>query len=303
MIQRRAAAERSPADIEDVAARSPAPAPAEHPLSPRSILDLQRTAGNTAVVAMVARARSVQRQIADTVQLVHQRAAQYFGNPPFDPNALGQVLTAFDAFMRQQGVAYRFGGSMAAWIQGGGRVPQDIDIEVANPNRMQALARVLATGASGWTGNGRTDHTGRVILLNAVHQSQPTLTFDMVSEADPALMGPAAVHEGMEVDQGELGETGGLTSPPELIINYLDRILNKPHVAQAKNDVAQIGNLLTTAAGGWPNLRWQYWDNQIVPAMSGQAAVDRLRPAFEQVVGPRPQVAVAAATTDMDTSY
>jgi hypothetical protein len=233
-----------------------------HPL-----MAYQRRFGNAAVSRML-RTRVLQRQIDETVRSIHLRAQQYGAHPPFDPNLLAHIVRTFDAFMRAQMVAYRFGGSMAAWLQGGARVPQDIDVEVANPARMQALAQALHQ--HGWVGQGRTGPSGQVILLNAHHPTAPNFVFDMVSEADPALTGPAMVHEGMEISSGDIGPTGGVVGTPELIINYLDRIVQKPDIAQQKGDVQQIGTLLNAAGVGRADLARDYWDTEIGPRIRRQ---------------------------------
>lgn len=87
----------------------------------------------------------------------------------------------------------------------------------------------------------------------------------MVSEADPAFTGPAMVREGMEISSGDLGPTGGVVETPELIINYLDRIVQKPGVARQKGDAQQILTLLRAAGRGRADLARHYGETEIGP--------------------------------------
>lgn len=232
----------------------------------------------------------VQRQIEETVGQLGARANEVAATLPSQlipqlyqqASTLAFVLQEFDKFMKGLNIGYRFGGSMAAYIQGASRSPNDIDVEVSNRGKMQELAYALRQPGSGWTAAEHRNADGQVILLQAKHKNAPLIVFDMVSEADPSLKQPAEILEDMQVDVGEALPGGGLVSPAELIINYLDRIQKKPQVAQAKNDQQQILDLLIrqgARSGYKAELYWQYY---IKPLLRPEHA-DRLKQEFSRI--------------------
>jgi Domain of unknown function (DUF4157) len=233
----------------------------------------------------------IQRQVDDTIARLVARVNALAPSLADQPRAMllqratraVTVLSLFDAYMRSLGVGYRFGGSLAAWIQGATRGPNDIDVEVANRGKMQELYFRLTQPGSGWTGSFQQNPEGQILSLLAWHQSYPDFIFDMASEADPSLQWPANNLEGMQVAQGAPPESGGLVPAPELIVNYLDRMTRKPAVSEQKNDWAQIRDLLISAGVTSEEQAALYWNQVIRPLVRNEHA-DRLKDAFAHAV-------------------
>lgn len=188
---------------------------------------------------------------------------------------LARILIEFDRFMTDNKIGYRFGGSMAAFIQGAGRPPMDIDVEVTNQENMKTLARVMTGQDSGWSGQVIPigPQTG---VLNVSHRNVPGITFDIVNETIPQLPHSGAVKETMEIDAGRV-PTGGIVPSAELIFNYLDRMISKPDTARAKGDDRQIAELLAGAGVRTYEGCSRFWAERLDQIVEGHVSNEKAR--------------------------
>lgn len=170
------------------------------------------------------------------------------------------VMKEFDRWMRKHEIGFRFGGSLSAYMLGGKRVPQDIDIDIANPHDMGEIYQRMTQPGSGWT----IDEYVEGQAMVARHTSLPDLTFDISNEL--VFRTPYVLNESMQL-QGAAVQSGGMMERSELILNYLDRILKKPAVAKLKADYWQISQLLEDGGIRADGVE-RYWRDVLVPMMN-----------------------------------
>ncbi len=127
-------------------------------------------------------------------------------------------------------LTYRYGGSFAAYFQGGEREPRDIDIEMENPAGVQAAAVALRR-AGGVINFLHPDGLCAVVLFL---RGRYVISCDIVDENNARFNERVLSPE----DMGETFDVGSLSSPLRLIINYLDRAIATPD--RAKEDFKQI---------------------------------------------------------------
>ena len=284
------------------------------PASPHAALALQRTVGNAEVTRLlngerqpqqgdglaVRRVREadgrpvvVQREIGTTLRAVEDRFQQIQAENPQWAQAqqesfqkLHRVMSEFDAWMRDGNIGYRFGGSISAFLQGAGRLPQDIDVEVSNGANMTVLLDRMRNPNSGWVGD-HVRQDGDVIVIVARNANVPGYSFDIVSEAR-GFNSPFVLHESMQVE-GSAVESGGMMPREELILNYLDRILNKPEVSESKGDANQVADLLKAAGCKSVSDVGQYWNRVLEPIIKpGDDRKPVLKGFLEKIVAGQP---------------
>jgi len=237
--------------------------------------------------------------LGPTIQCVLPAAvrARALAREQADPATL-QGLTfcveAIEWMLTNAGVHFRIGGSLAAHLHGAVRSPADVDIEVGTDQDQQTAAAALQQGTT-WN-RGQPDEiafqpihaqVGPMVAVVTMQGTQAatgtTRTFpvDIVNENNPlfnqSLVPPfqRGVHPG----------SGDLVRDAELVVNYLDRIINKPQVALQKNDVAQITSLL--AAAGFDPQDQAHWANlrQDISPLVQPAVLDHYFRILEEIYG------------------
>lgn len=207
------------------------------------------------------------------------------------PNMQGVQLMAGTAMglLTQAGVQPRLGGSIAARVNGAPRQPQDIDLEVRSPNTLKhafdtlanANADVVREDGAQFHVTGQPlnlhDGVGGVVQLNFTHQQSGELrsvSVDLTNENNALfnkhLISPA--------ERGVHPTEPSFVTPPELVMNYLDRLMHKNDVGVAKGDPAQIASILREAKFD-PN---NQSDMQHMRQQIGALVRPDSKPAFEQ---------------------
>ncbi|MEV1085137.1 hypothetical protein AB0I98_44160 [Streptomyces sp. NPDC050211] len=258
------------------------------PGTPQSAMVLQRAIGNQAYSQMVQRAPASGGSAAPegakiglTLSAVKERFEKLKVE---DPELAKQqearwgkllyVLQEFDNWMRSIEVGYRFGGSLIAYIYGGARAPQDIDIEVSKGDNMHHL---LTAMKSSGTWSGQLGAQGDQLLsIYCMNERVPEFQFDVSSETQ-GFNTPFKLKESMQVE-GDAVVSGDKVSRDELILNYLDRMIQKPDIAKNKGDDNQIAGLLSAAGCRTPADVEEYWRRNLQPAIkAGDHRIPALR--------------------------
>ncbi|MFJ8804848.1 hypothetical protein [Streptomyces sp. NPDC102490] len=257
------------------------------PGAPHSAMVLQRAIGNQAYSQVVQRAPAgggpaapEGAKIGLTLSAVKERfEALKVENPELAKqqearwDKLLYVLQEFDAWMRSIEVGYRFGGSLIAYIYGGARAPQDIDIDVSNDDNMNRLFQEMERSGA-WSGqvSAKGNHVQSIYCKN---EKVPEFQFDVSGEM--GFNNPFDLKESMQVE-GDAVVTGDHISRDELILNYLDRMIQKPDVAKHKGDDNQVAGLLKAAGCRTPADVEGYWSRNLQPAIkSGDSRIPALR--------------------------
>ncbi|MER7773947.1 hypothetical protein ABTZ21_02915 [Streptomyces sp. NPDC096191] len=246
------------------------------PGTPHSAVVLQRAIGNQAYSQVVQRAPANAPAVPEgakidlTLAEVEARFRKLEAeNPQLAEEQrprwekLHVVLKEFDAWMRSIEVGYRFGGSLIAYLYGAERSPQDIDIDVSNGDNMTRLFNAMESSGdwSGQTG-GRDNKLESIYCKNA---KVPEFQFDVSSETT-AFNSPFELQESMQVE-GDAVISGDKISRDELILNYLDRMIQKPDTAKAKGDDNQVAGLLRATGCRTIADVEAYWTRNIEPAI------------------------------------
>ncbi|HYJ82373.1 MAG TPA: DUF4157 domain-containing protein [Allosphingosinicella sp.] len=167
------------------------------------------------------------------------------------------VVNAVSERLEGEGVPHRFGGSLAARLSGARRPPSDLDVEVQNGDDV-ARAGTALEGLNGQTcthGQAQAQISAVAVLFHANLYALLSLRFafqdgavhdvsiDISNENAPECV------QGMQspAQRGVQPGMGSLVSRPELMMNYLHRMINKPQVAEQKGDARQIAQLLISA--------------------------------------------------------
>lgn len=269
--------------VDDAAATA-----ARMPGSPHSARILQRAIGNQAYSQVVQRtpagggtAAPEGSRINFTLSALEERFAALRAEQPElarqqEPvwNKLMYVLREFDSWMRSIEVGYRFGGSLIGYIYGGPRAPQDIDIDVSNGDNMhRLLAEMQASGD--WSGQ-LSGQGGNLLSIYCRNQRVPEFQFDVSSETT-AFNNPYDLKESMQTE-GDAVVTGDKISREEMILNYLDRMIQKPDIARLKGDDSQIVGLLRGVGCSSLADVEAYWDRNLHPAIkAGDPRIPALR--------------------------
>lgn len=194
----------------------------------------------------------IQRLPADVTAKLDQAGAR-------DPNLGGATLivTTISDRLSHNRIPHRLGGSLAAKLHGAGRMPHDVDVEVQRRQDVRGAYDTLRQSNGTVTFRGArvpvraagirfTDGLSagvRVEFARPGGQPPAGVDVDITNENNPAfnagLRSPA--------ERGAHARDGNLVSAPELLINYLDRTIQKPATALAKNDHHQIVHLLLAA--------------------------------------------------------
>lgn len=260
------------------------------PMVPATVLALQRAVGNANANRVLAdrQQTTVQRagrQVDSTIRELESRFKVLQRGRPQDAEQLGRdftkfahVLREFDGWMRGNDVGFRFGGSLSAFLHGGGKHPHDIDVEVSNQANMERLHNAITKEGSGWDWK-TTSRDNKTAGIVARHENAKEYKFDIVSETHPGLDMPYTPPESMETE-GEAVTSGGRVSREELIVNYLDRIGKKPEVAAEKGDTNQIFDLLRDIGITTKEKALQYWREHLSPIIENP----RLQPMYEEFV-------------------
>jgi hypothetical protein len=223
----------------------------EKPLQRKLNEDLSGQLKSTA--APVENTAVVQRVPADVNNLLHAGAHA-------DPNlALAPlIVNAVSSGLEMSGVPHRFGGSLAARLQGAGRAPQDVDVEVQNGGDVARAGnallhlngRIFTYQHQQALVNSRPDgfiqdlHAGVVLgFTNQANNEQRVVDIDISNENAPAFVaGTRSPHQ-----RGVQPAMGSLVSRGELIMNYIRRILTNPARAAQKGDPHQVRQLLISS--------------------------------------------------------
>ncbi|NEO73143.1 MAG: DUF4157 domain-containing protein [Moorea sp. SIO3H5] len=167
-------------------------------------------------------------------------------------------VAAVSDMLSEKRVWHRIGGSLAARLHGAPRTPNDLDIEVPNNDMLDRGYRILKEG---YRGDNRHIGSKVIVELFKVHKYSPgflaLITMEITTDSgmNKERMDVDMVNENSDrinenlVPPSELkpqGGEGGLMQPFELVMNYLDRITEKPLIAHQKNDGYQIKKLLKT---------------------------------------------------------
>ncbi|MDQ0406053.1 hypothetical protein OIE75_24095 [Streptomyces sp. NBC_01723] len=258
------------------------------PGTPHSAVVLQRAIGNQAYSQVVQRAPASGgpaapegAKIGLTLSAVKERfEALKVEEPELAKqqearwNKLLYVLQEFDNWMRSIEVGYRFGGSLIAYIYGGARAPQDIDIEVSNGDNMHRLLTEMK-GSGAWSGQ-LGEQGNQLLSIYCKNARVPEFQFDVSSETQ-GFNTPFELKESMQVE-GDAVVSGDKVSRDELILNYLDRMIQKPDVARSKGDDDQIAGLLRAAGCRTPAHVEAYWGRNLQPAIkAGDSRIPALR--------------------------
>lgn len=172
------------------------------------------------------------------------------------PNMQGVQLmtgTAF-ALLDQAGVNARLGGSIVARMNGGQRQPQDIDLELRNPQSLDHAFQTLANANHNITReDGSQGHvTGRPLEYNPGMGGVVQLTFTDSYTRQQSSVNVDLTNENNAVfnrnlrspEERGVGGSRGFVQAPELVMNYLDRLIYKSETGIRKGDPQQIANIL-----------------------------------------------------------
>jgi hypothetical protein len=171
------------------------------------------------------------------------------------PNMVGVELFAGTpkAILDSVGIHSRAGGSLVAAQYGGGRHPEDVDLEFNNGHDLEAAYQTLANFNGQVTLEGqqfqvrgqKLQHNpgmGAQIYLHFADSAGRTqsIPVDLTNENNPAF------NEGLIAPQARGIGAGSSRqmSPEELVVNYLDRMGKKPDTAMRKGDAQQIASIL-----------------------------------------------------------
>ncbi|MEK8032414.1 hypothetical protein AACH06_16430 [Ideonella sp. DXS29W] len=177
------------------------------------------------------------------------------------PNMEGVQLMAGTAvgLLAQSDIQPRLGGSIAARINGAPRQPQDIDLELRSPTTLRRAFETLVNAdadvvredgaqfrVTGQRVGDLTDGLGGMVRLDFTHQQsgeRRSVNVDLTNENNPVfnrhLISPA--------ERGVRPAEPQYVTPPELVMNYLDRLMHKTDVGVAKGDAVQIASILRQA--------------------------------------------------------
>lgn len=141
-------------------------------------------------------------------------------------------------------INYRYGGSFAAFLQGGGRKPCDIDIEVEEGSDVmksrdalsQKLGNRLDVKCFHENLCAYMSFLGILQSKDHTRRYEHLINIDVSNEASPQFS--TSIKSPKEMS--ESFNNGDLVSVDDLIINYLDRLRKKPN---KKNDDQQIRTL------------------------------------------------------------
>lgn len=219
---------------------------------------VQRLRGAAAAIARPAASptisgtRPVQRLVAgvDALLNAHSAADPRLVTVPAYLNAISEILTMVN-------VPHRFGGSLAARLQGARRVPRDIDLEVENgPDVATAYHNLLQANGVTYTYRGVTVlfhtaaqglhpnlHGGLNLTMTDQGGNTETVFVDISNENAPQFVGGVQSPQQRGVNPG----MGSLVTAPELIMNYVRRALTNPQRSAQAVDHQQIAQLLHSA--------------------------------------------------------
>jgi hypothetical protein len=203
-------------------------------------------------VASEQAAAVVQRLPAAVDTLLQQGAAA-------DPGLVTAplIVNAVSTGLENSGVHHRFGGSLAARLQGAGRAPDDLDVEVENgPDvaragdaLLQVNDRIFTYGAFRARMQARRRsfvpdlHAGVSARFTGENGQAKDIEIDISNENAAVFVAGIRSPE----QRGVHGAMGSLVSSPELVMNYIRRILTNPARAAQKGDRLQIAQLLRAA--------------------------------------------------------
>jgi hypothetical protein len=167
------------------------------------------------------------------------------------------VVNAISGSLEQAHVNHRLGGSLAARLQGAGRQPVDLDVEVQNgPDVARAGNAVLAVNGHDFMYRNlqaRIEavrvsfipdlHAGVQTRFTAQNGERRVVDVDISNENAPQFVGGVRSPE----QRGVPPAVGALVTREELVTNYIRRILTFPERARQKGDHLQIAHLLRAA--------------------------------------------------------
>lgn len=230
------------------------------------ITALQHTVDQSARVAQLKALRSSVNTAGtgDPIQLMPVHVANSLAQVANQDPAMVDapfIVTAVSDWLTAHNIPHRLGGSLAARLQGAGRTPNDLDIEVPNPVALLAAYHAVTNMNVQVTVNGlhaqcqaqaAAFQVGLLAVVNLRFVDQAgrvrQVSVDIVNENNPQfnqhLQAPAA--------RGVAAPPGDLVQPPELLMNYLDRLAMRQQLGIMKQDHIQILQLLR-AHGFHPN--------------------------------------------------